>query len=256
MNAWLGKIAMAAGVIFLIGAGGSMAFGFQPKFFSWDSKTEVLSNKDAESSSKTIDADGVDSVDVDLKLGAGKLTMSGGAESLMTGDFSYNKELKPEIDYKTTKKKGRLQIHQADPSFKARFGGHNANKWDVQLNNEIPLDLSVDTGASQSTLHLGDLKLQHLAADIGVGETTIDLSGQQDQSFDADIDSGVGQTTILLPKEVGVDIKVDKGIGGVDTSGLYKDGDQYVNEAFESSDATIDMNIDMGVGELNLKVKK
>jgi hypothetical protein len=57
-----------------------------------------------------------------------------------------------------------------------------------------------------------------------------------------------------LPSDVGVRIEVDTGIGSVDTNGLSKDGDTYTNGAYGESDVTLRINIEGGVGKINLDV--
>ena len=40
----------------------------------------------------------------------------------------------------------------------------------------------------------------------------------------------------------------------VDTSGLTKDGDTYTNDAYGESDVTLNIEIDAGIGKINLDV--
>lgn len=60
---------------------------------------------------------------------------------------------------------------------------------------------------------------------------------------------------MLLPKDVGVKVKAVGGLGEINTSGLTKDGDFYVNDAFGKSDVTLFIDVKGGVGEINLKVE-
>lgn len=255
-HALFGKIALVAGITCLIGAGGSAAFGFQPDLFFWDfTNKKSLSFEDAETTTKTVDLDGAQTAHVDVQLGAGEMNLSGGAQpSLMSGKFSYIKELEPEVNYERQGDEGHLQIKQSKPTFKTRLGSNASYRWNAQLNNDVPLDLNVDTGAGENVLHLGDIKLQHLYVNMGAGETMMDLRGDWEQGFDADIDTGIGETTVLLPKETGVNINVDKGIGEISTKGLFEEDGHYRNRAYEGSADAINMDLDMGVGEVILKV--
>lgn len=256
----LGKIAIAAAIVFLIGVGGSAIYGFKSDYLNWEgttTKTKTLSNESVQHKTKSVDLGKAKSVDADVKLSVGELNLYGGAKPLMDGDFSYNKELEPLVEYHVNEDKGNLRIKQNGPSYKkVKIRGHNANKWHIKFNNDIPLELNIETGESKSSLHLGDLNLQHLHAKMGVGETKIDLRGDWKNSLDADIQLGVGETTILLPKTTGVKVNVDKGLGTVSTSGLTKSGDSYHNGAYEKSDSKIDIQLEMGVGEVVLKAEK
>ncbi len=138
--------------------------------------------------------------------------------------------------------------------FDLRGGDHIVNEWDLHLGKDIPLDLDVELGAGQSDLALGGLRLTELDIRTGAGESTIDLSGDWERDLDVNIQGGVGKSTLRLPEDVGVRVRADVGLGDVDAHGLSKDGDAYVNDAYGESDITLDINLDGGVGEVNLEL--
>ena len=122
------------------------------------------------------------------------------------------------------------------------------------LNDEVPIDLRVQMGAGESDLDLDSLALTGLTFEMGAGRTTVDLTGDYKQDFDASIQGGVGQATVLLPSEVGVRARAQGGLGKINAEGLHREGDSYVNDAYGSSDVTLDVDVQGGVGEINLKV--
>jgi predicted membrane protein len=71
---------------------------------------------------------------------------------------------------------------------------------------------------------------------------------------DVTVRGGVGEATILLPSDVGVKAEVRGGLGELNVSGLTKDGDIYVNDAYGKSDVTITLDVEGGVGEITLQV--
>ncbi|MFC4617622.1 toast rack family protein [Camelliibacillus cellulosilyticus] len=256
-HALLGKIAIAATIVFLIGVCGTIAFGFQKSIFQWDfttPKTKVVSLDEANTKKETVGLEGAKSADVDIYLGAGTLDLSGDSEPLMTGTFTYNKALKPLVKYDVKGHQGHLKIHQTDPPFKVRLGDNKFNRWKIQLNKDVPLNLSVRSGAAKSTLNLAGLRLRHFRANLDVGESTIDLRGNWKNSFDVDISAGVGKTTILLPRNTGVEVKVEQSLSKVTTSGLKKLGDRYYNQAYDTSKIQIKIDMAMDVGKALLKV--
>jgi hypothetical protein len=149
-------------------------------------------------------------------------------------------------------------------------------EWDLRLNDAVPMEMSVDMGAGSTDLALGTLALTRLdveggAGDVnvdlsgsssltrleidgGAGRITVDLTGDWQTDLDADIGGGVGQITVRLPRSVGVRVDVSVGIGGVNASGLTRDGDDYVNDAYGESDVTLRIDIRGGVGEINLEL--
>jgi hypothetical protein len=88
---------------------------------------------------------------------------------------------------------------------------------------------------------------------MGVGEVALDLRGPHASGFPVKIDGGVGSAKLLLPSEVGVQVKVDGGLGSVNPRGLEKRSKGvYVNDAYGRSPVTIEVDIDAGIGSLDL----
>ena len=50
-------------------------------------------------------------------------------------------------------------------------------------------------------------------------------------------------------------VKVDGGIGSVEAHGLIKQGGSYVNEAYGKSAVVIEVEVDAGIGSLDLRVE-
>jgi hypothetical protein len=74
------------------------------------------------------------------------------------------------------------------------------------------------------------------------------------QNFDASIEGGLGEATVLLPSEVGVKAKAEGGLGKINAKGLKRMSDSYVNDAYGESDINLSVDIQGGVGEINLEV--
>src|SRR5215212_1932405 len=204
--------------------------------------------------SKSVDPENAQSARAQLKMGAGELKLTGGADQLMEGDFSYNvSEWKPEVSYDVSGKKGELVVEQGSANGGDLSGGAR-NEWDISMNDEVPTDVVVQMGAGESDLDLDSLTLTGVDLKIGAGKTTVDLSGDYTQSFDASIQGGVGEATVLLPSEVGVKAKAAGGLGKINAEGLKKVGDSYVNEAYGESDTNFSVDVKGGVRQINLKV--
>lgn len=204
----------------------------------------------------TIEKDNAESLYVDIDFGIGDLLIQGNSSEWVTGDVTYNhKKLAPKVKYKNRNNVGSIDIKQGS---KVTFGFNNRkinSEWDLQLTNDVPIDLNLDIGVSNSTLKLEGLQLSSLSIDSGVSDSLIDLSGEWKKGFKADLDLGVGDVTIILPKETGVRVKVSKGIGRVDLKDFVVQSDGvYVNGAFAESDVIIDISLDIGVGDVKFKV--
>jgi hypothetical protein len=197
-------------------------------------------------------------LDISLNVGAGQLSVSDGAKEWVEGEIEYNvDDLEPKVKYKRSGDKGKVVIEQSDKKLSGIKVGNVKNEWDLQLTNEVPIDLEVNTGATETKLNLQGLQLSNLDINAGVGDITVDLSGDWKESFDVDLEMGVGKSTLILPKDVGVKIKSSKGIGHADFKGFISEGNGvYVNEAYNDADVKIIVNTDLGIGEANFVLEK
>jgi hypothetical protein len=204
--------------------------------------------------SESVDPENARSVSAQLKMGAGELNLTGGADQLMEGDFSFNvADWKPKVSYDVSGEKGELVIRQGS-SEGAGLSGDARNEWDISLNDGLPTDLVVQLGAGESNLDLDSLTLTGLDLQMGAGKTTVDLTGDYTSDFDASIEGGVGQATVLLPSEIGVRAKAEGGIGTINAEGLKRVDNAYVNDAYGESDVNLSVDVKGGVGKINLEV--
>src|SRR5215217_2734058 len=204
--------------------------------------------------SRSVDLKNADSVRAQLKMGAGELHITGGADQLMEGDFSYNvSEWKPKVSYDVNGQEGELVVKQGSAN-SGSLDGKARNEWDITMNEEVPTDLVVKMGAGESDLDLDSLTLKGLDLKMGAGKSTVDLTGDYAQGFDASIEGGVGEATVLVPSEVGVRVKAEGGLGKINAEGFQREGEAYVNDAYGDSDVTLDVDVRGGVGQINLEV--
>jgi hypothetical protein len=237
----LAIVIMAAAAVLLAGACGMQPGG-----------TPQVGKMQRES--KSVDPENAQSARAQLKMGAGELKLTGGADQLMEGDFSYNvSDWKPKVSYDVSGGTGELMVKQGSAGG-AGLSGDARNEWDISLNDELPTDLVVQMGAGESDLDLDSLTLTGLDLQMGAGKTTVDLTGDYTSDFDASIEGGVGQATILLPSEVGVRAKAEGGIGTINAKGLKRVDNAYVNDAYGQADTNLSLDVKGGVGQINLEV--
>jgi hypothetical protein len=194
------------------------------------------------------------SVDASIEMGVGKLSVSGGANDLMDGNFIYNlASWRPEIGYVIGNGVGNLTIRQ--PKSSTVPEGNARYEWDLRLKNEVPMNLGITLGAGTGDIRLGNLSLNRLRVNTGAGNMTVDLAGNWKRSLDVDIGSGVGALDIRLPSNVGVIAEVRHGVGDVQAdSPLRREGTAYLNDAYGKSDVTMRVRIESGVGNIRLRL--
>src|SRR5215210_4924032 len=57
-----------------------------------------------------------------------------------------------------------------------------------------------------------------------------------------------------LPSEVGVKAKAEGGLGKINAEGLKRVGDSYVNDAYGESDVNLNVDVQGGIGAIDLEV--
>ena len=226
---------------------------------------------------KSVELGDVESVRVEIRMGAGELDVAGGADKLLEADFIYNvAELKPEVLYSN----GTLVVQHPDVEGLTSLWDLTDYRyeWDLRLNNDVPMDMSIEMGAGEIDLQLAGLSLNTLEVkvgagvgtidltgapslatldvDIGAGDVTVDLTGDWAHDLDAKIKCGTGRATLRLPEDVGVCVSVERGLGKVNASGLSRDGKDYVNDAYGTSEMTLRIDVEAGIGVIDLEPGK
>ena len=202
-----------------------------------------------ETETRSIDLDKSESVRVELRMGAGELSVRGGSPKLMDGEFTFRRlAMRPSIHYDASDFRGHLRVEE--PS-----GVHARNsryRWDLRLNDQTPMDLEVDFGAGEGRLDLGSMNLRSVEVHMGVGELRLDLRGMPKNDYDVHLRGGVGEATVYLPRDVGVVADAEGGIGGISAHGLQRRGREYVNDSYGHSKITVRLDIRGGIGAINL----
>jgi hypothetical protein len=205
--------------------------------------------------SQSVELGDTRSVQVEINLGAGDLAVTGGGEKLLEADFTYNvAELKPQVKYTD----GTLVLWQPENGGLPDLRGITdfRNEWDLRLNDQVSMDLMVEIGAGASELRLAGLSLTGLDITLGAGGSMIDLSGGWTRDLNVTINAGAGDITVRLPGGIGARVKVNAGMGTIETRGLEENENVYTNAAYGESETTLQVDIDAGVGQINLEVEE
>ena len=200
---------------------------------------------------QAIERDSAEYVDVNLKMGAGTLRIDTGTDKLAAADFTYNiPALKPEVRYAKNADHGILTV--AQPNQHGPHFGKTEYEWDLRLNREVPLALTVEFGAGEAHLDVGGLTLRDVDIRMGVGQLDLDLRGAPKKSYDVSIHGGVGEAIVHLPSDVGVEAEAHGGIGSIEASRLHRDRSRYYNDAWDEAKVRIHLDVHGGVGSIRL----
>lgn len=201
---------------------------------------------------RSVDLQGAKNVRARIDLGAGSLTILSNTGRLLDATFDYRESNgAPELDYNVSDGTGELNLSDTDHGPHI-LGGDSRNTWNLRFSDQVPLALSVNLGAGEGRLRVGQLDLTKLDMNMGAGRVELDLTGERKSDLDVDIQGGVGEAVIRVPRSVGVIATATGGLGAVDTHGFRHDGDEYINDAYGHTPATIHIRVQGGVGRINL----
>lgn len=101
---------------------------------------------------------------------------------------------------------------------------------------------------------LSNARAKRIDARAGVGEFVLDFSGAPSGTAMLDVRGGVGKVTLLVPPELGVRLHVRGRTSRLSIEGFTRSGeDEYVNSAWASAAARLDVRASLGVGEFAVR---
>lgn len=212
------------------------------------------------SNTSSFPLDGASSGEVRIILGAGDLSVRGGAQQdhlMETTVYSGRPEMQPDYTVGMNGSAKTVVMTETGHKKKDWVFAHSPdswdNTWDVKLNDEIPYAMVVNTGAGDCDILLGDTNLTSLAVNTGAGDTTIDLGGYHGGRFNAVIHNGVGDLTLRVPKESNTRILLHQGVGDIETSKIVQTDEYYTTAGFNPALPMNEITITQGVGSIQLE---
>jgi DUF4097 and DUF4098 domain-containing protein YvlB len=173
---------------------------------------------------RSVELEGAESVRTDLSMGTGDILVGDGAENLMDATFTYNvPQWKPEVSYRGLAGHKELTVEQPDvpgPTF-----GNVQNDWEILLNDEVPMNLSVSDSSGDGNLDLESLSLKSLFLKFSSGDVAADLGGEKPLLEEITIDSSSGDVGVELTGDydspMGLEVDMSSGDLDLDLSGEW-----------------------------------
>lgn len=206
-------------------------------------------NQPVEGEKVSIPLEGATSAFIKLDHGAGRLTLHSGAgpSEIINGTFGNGLNYKSQLDGSQIEVKLRTSHH-----FWAWWPGESLD-WDIHFNQDIPMNLKIDSGASASTLDLRDLKVTDLDIDTGASSTDLTLPTAAENMHVA-IDTGASSLKVNIPVGVAASIRVKSGITALNVNSRFPrlEGGLYQSNDYSTSTNRVDMTINSGVGSIDI----
>lgn len=121
----------------------------------------------------------------------------------------------------------------------------------------VPTEVSLESGAGNSTLDFTGVNVSSVKAESGAGNTNILFADDLSQNVSVNIDSGAGNVEVHVPASVGVKVKYSVGVGSVTVgdqkfSGVGKNDASYESSNFGTASRTITIEANVGAGDLKI----
>jgi hypothetical protein len=198
---------------------------------------------------RSVELEGAESVRADLTMSSGNMVVAGGAENLMDATFVYNvPEWRPEVSYEGLGAEKSLIVAQPDvpgPTF-----GDVRYDWEILLNDDVPMDLSVSNSSGDGELDLGGLSLRSLSVESSSGDVSANLGGDQRLLEEVAVDSSSGDVGVDMTGDYSSPMRLEVDLSSGDltmdlTGGWAEELDG--NVSVSSGTITIDLPENVGV---------
>jgi hypothetical protein len=209
-----------------------------------------------ETEEATIPLEGATQARIRMHHGAGRLRVSGGGKpgELLSGSFGGGIEQQVKLAGDTLDVDIKLRVSAAHFAFPWMWGPRSTLDWTVSLNEEIPLSLDLETGASDTRLDLSDLRVTDLRLQTGASSSEINLPASAGYTKAA-ISSGAASVRVRVPDGVAARVKTSGGMADirVDKSRFPRAGGVYQSENYDTAENKVDIDIDTGVGSVSVR---
>ncbi len=225
--------------IILIGA--SMLFG--PR---WGRRSGSL-----ETQNVMVPLETASDAEVRLYHGAGRLNLrsTGAPGTLLSGTCVGGADVNVQRSGPST----RVDLKSQAAEFWFNNPGPNGYAWDLAVTPQVPLRLTLETGASETNLDLRDLKVTELQIKTGASSTVVTLPANAGMTL-VKIGAGAASVKVYVPPEVAAFISIQSGLAGihVDQNRFPAAAGGYQSEGYETAANRTEIFIETGVGSVDI----
>lgn len=202
------------------------------------------------------DLDGAEELSVQIDLGAGEASIGTGTSAGLALEGSYTTRENLELALSSTRRGSSLDVLLEQSGEAVNVVGFQSGllgELELDLTDEVPVSLVVNTGASSMEMDLRELDLTTLEIEGGVGalELTLPEAGE----YDVNVDGGIGSFDITIPPGVEARLEVDSGLTSTDIPSRFdkiEDG-VWETDGYGSAEAQALIRVSAGIGSINFR---
>jgi hypothetical protein len=214
----------------------------------------IFRNQKLETQTINVPLEGATSAKIKLEHGAGRIFVNAmGLETgnLLEGTFTGGLEHKVERSGEHINAKFKVN---ADVVFGVPTVNMQHLEWKLNLSRSLPVELVVETGASESLLDLQDLKVSELSIKTGASRTEVRLPSAAGFTK-VSVTAGAAEVVLNVPEGVAASIKLDIGLNSknINTSRFPQGGIGYESPDYATAANKVLIHVEAGVGSISIQ---
>jgi hypothetical protein len=196
---------------------------------------------------------GVTRGNLDVDFGAGELKLGPAYDRLFRADFSTVS--RPETGFEV--ENGEAQISVKNPpvsGFTPHWSGREDYDWNLFLQNDLPWEINIDSGATNGTFDFSDIMVESLSVDTGASNLVVRL-GDNGGETAVSIAAGASSLTLQVPITAALRMKISSALAGQEFEGLdlTREGEYYVTPNLEQAKSIINLDISAAASRLRVE---
>ena len=193
---------------------------------------------------------------VRVQHGAGVLRVHAGAKPGMLASGSFVGGLA-----RSTRREGDLLVAELKPDTDVvafatpwNWGPGGAYDWDLALTDTVPLDVSFETGASESHIDLSGLRISGLSIKTGASSTALTLPAKPVGTCAVRIEGGATSVEATVPAGVEAFVRSESGLADVqvDRSRFLPVPGGHQTAGYAGASDRLEIKVSMGLGSFKL----
>lgn len=192
----------------------------------------------------------VERIKFEFDIGAAKFYLSSLSDS---DDFleGHTQNTGPiEVDAQINNFEAIYEVKEKSGRWVYFSGGREFN---YQLTPDLPVELDIKAGASDTSLNLEDLQVERLTVNAGASKLEIRLGNLVDR-LEASLSIGAASLKLYVPADAGIQLNAEDGLSTQRFSGIEfeRNGDVWSSDNFEAAAQKIIIDIDSGVSSIEI----
>ncbi len=193
---------------------------------------------------------------ITINTGAIELNLKTDPNTLIKGGLTSN-YLEPELKIdKTSNDQANISLNTTTKWNKWSNWPSGKNTLDVKIAEKIPVDLTVNAGASQINLDLSKAIIEKITLNAGATEINVKLGNTIQNNAKIQISTGASNIKFTIPKDIGVRFKNDSPVTGMQLNNYKNIGNKiYESPDYSSKSKKIEINSSSGASSVEIKTK-